>query len=112
MITTSLTPSTTATELVSRMLSVLRGGLAAAPAWRARPTSAEHTLPQAHTLTLPASKGQHIDCVQGCLWITQDGDPRDVVLEAGQRFAVDRGQRTLVHALEPARVRVARAPGG
>lgn len=109
MITTSPAPSTAAAELVSRIVAVLRDGLAARPRGQAQATSTQHTLPERHTLTLPASQGRHIDCLQGCLWITQDGDPRDVVLQAGQRFSGDHGRRTLVHALEPARVRVSRA---
>jgi hypothetical protein len=35
----------------------------------------------------------------GCIWITQERDRRDIVLEAGQRFRISRGGRTLIMAL-------------
>jgi hypothetical protein len=109
MITTSPAPSTSTTELVSRVLSVLRGVFAAAPARQRRRASAEHTLLKSRTVALPASRGLRIDCLEGCLWITQDGDPRDVVVQSGQSFTVDRDQRALVYAMEAARVRVSRS---
>ena len=45
-------------------------------------------------------------CLQGALWITHDGDTRDIVLEAGQHYAVDCAARMLVHALDSARIRL------
>jgi quercetin dioxygenase-like cupin family protein len=49
--------------------------------------------------------GVTIECMEGAVWVTLDGDSRDVVLDAGQSFTVDRNQRTLLQALEAARVR-------
>jgi hypothetical protein len=49
-----------------------------------------------------ASVGQCIECRSGQLWVTQDGDPRDVILEANQCFTLDRSGRALVSALEDA----------
>lgn len=49
---------------------------------------------------LRARKGQRIECRTGQLWITQDGDPRDVILDANQCFTLDRSGHTLVSALE------------
>lgn len=34
--------------------------------------------------------GRRVECLAGVLWITQDGDRRDVVLEAGDAFVFDR----------------------
>src|SRR5262245_15740576 len=45
-----------------------------------------------------------VHVLEGCVWITCDGDPQDVVLEAGGRFAHERGTRVLVHALADARL--------
>lgn len=43
-----------------------------------------------------------IVCNEGCLWITHDGDTRDVVLDAGQSHRVDRPTRILIMALQAA----------
>ena len=50
--------------------------------------------------------GVTIECLEGSVWITLDGDRRDVVLDAGHTFNVDRKQRTLIQALDTARVRL------
>ena len=36
----------------------------------------------------------------GEAWITHDGDPRDVFLQARQSYAVDRPERMTLHALK------------
>ena len=41
-----------------------------------------------------------VPCRDGEAWITQDGDPRDVVLQASQSCTADRGKRMTVHALK------------
>lgn len=43
-----------------------------------------------------------ITCLTGALWITQEGDHRDVTLASGQRFALDRDGLAILYALEPA----------
>lgn len=43
--------------------------------------------------------GDRVDCLDGSVWITQEGDPRDVVLDAGQSFTLDRGGTVIVCAL-------------
>ena len=44
--------------------------------------------------------GRRIECVSGSLWITQDGDPRDIVLSAGESFAFDHKGDALISALD------------
>ncbi|KQT09508.1 DUF2917 domain-containing protein [Ramlibacter sp. Leaf400] len=51
--------------------------------------------------SLPSFKGGTIRCLHGCVWLTHDGDCRDVVLEAGEFHVVDRDTRLVVHALAP-----------
>ena len=46
--------------------------------------------------------GLRIESRRGALWITQDGDPRDVVIEAGQSHAIDREGPVYVQALDAA----------
>ncbi len=43
-----------------------------------------------------------IGCESGAVWITQDNDPRDVVLNAGEHFVSDRTGTVLIYALQPA----------
>ncbi len=45
-------------------------------------------------------------CLQGELWITQEGDGRDYLLAAGQMFIVTRPGLVVVQALQPARVQI------
>ena len=46
--------------------------------------------------------GQRVECVSGTLWVTQDGDPRDIVLRAGDSFAFDHRGDALISALDDA----------
>ena len=66
-------------------------------------------LPRRATLTLADRAGDRIDCLHGRLWITQDGDPRDIVLDAGASFELDRPGLAIVSALTDARLRLHRA---
>lgn len=56
-------------------------------------------------LPLKKSKGFRVVCLEGALWITEDDDRRDVILEPGRHYQL-RGEGTLVLALHAARIRV------
>lgn len=58
------------------------------------------------TWHLQGTPGMRIECLHGCVWITQDGDCRDVVLDGGQCFLADRRSGLLLQALDAAQVRV------
>lgn len=47
--------------------------------------------------------GQRVECLSGTLWVTQDGDIRDIVLGAGDAFAFDRPGDALISALDDSR---------
>jgi Protein of unknown function (DUF2917) len=47
--------------------------------------------------------GLRIAVARGQIWITQEGDPRDVVLESGQSVRIERNGLTLIEALQPSR---------
>jgi uncharacterized protein (AIM24 family) len=42
----------------------------------------------------------------GTVWLTQDGDMRDIILRAGESFRVDRDGTVLLQALDDAAVRL------
>jgi hypothetical protein len=48
-----------------------------------------------------------ICCLSGAVWVTQEGDPRDLFLASGESLALSPRGVTLVTALEPATLRVA-----
>lgn len=50
-------------------------------------------------IRLGAARGQRIESVLGRLWVTIDGDPRDIVLDPGEGFSIDRDDDVLVSAL-------------
>ena len=52
-------------------------------------------------------RGHSIVCHSGSVWVTQDGDPRDVVLRAGEAFTLDRDGPALVQAFEPGAISIA-----
>lgn len=56
-------------------------------------------LPAGEVLRLRVAVGRHIGVVRGVAWVTQDGDPRDIVLGAGESFRFDRKGLGLVMPL-------------
>jgi hypothetical protein len=63
-------------------------------------------LPYDSMLTLPDARGLRLACVKGALWITQEGDHSDTVLEAGRTFEISRGGKTIVVAVRDARLAI------
>ena len=45
-------------------------------------------------------RGDVIRCLYGTLWITQEGDLKDYILDAGQEFWVTRSGTVIVQALD------------
>lgn len=65
-------------------------------------------LPRRRTLVLDGAAGTVVTVDDGCVWITLEHDPRDIVLLAGMRFEIDRDGRTVVAAEEDTRLRLTR----
>jgi hypothetical protein len=56
-----------------------------------------------HIRHVRGDKGRRVELVSGSLWITQDGDLRDVVLGPGQAFDFDRRGDALLSAFADSR---------
>jgi hypothetical protein len=59
------------------------------------------------TLGLRDAVGAQVQVRRGKVWITQHQDERDLMLDAGAAFTLDRPGLALVHALETTEVAVA-----
>lgn len=57
-------------------------------------------------LPLERASGVNLGCLQGTLWITEENTPVDVVLGAGESYAVEAKGRTLVQAMDDARLSI------
>jgi hypothetical protein len=55
-------------------------------------------------LRIDEACGWTVHAVAGTLWITQDGDMRDIVLEAGDSFILDRNRTAVLSPLNEAQV--------
>ncbi len=53
-------------------------------------------------LRLRDAAGVAVECRRGLLWVTQEGDNRDVIVSAGQNVRLSQDGVTLVEALESA----------
>jgi hypothetical protein len=62
------------------------------------------TLAAGQVLTLDDARGIRIQPRQGSVWITEEGEAQDFIVEAGHAFVVKRPGRTLVQALVDSRV--------
>ena len=58
-------------------------------------------------LRVLAGAGSTLVCNEGTLWVTEENQPRDVVLEAGACVRLKRAGLTLIQALTPATLSIA-----
>lgn len=63
-------------------------------------------LPQRESLVLNNAEGTTISVDSGCLWMTMEHDPRDIVLLPGMSFEIDRSGRTVIAAEDDSRFRL------
>ena len=52
---------------------------------------------------LHAENGRRVEVLSGAIWITQDGDRRDIVLRGGEAFDFDRNGDALLSAFDDSR---------
>jgi quercetin dioxygenase-like cupin family protein len=69
-------------------------------------TQANIRLERQRELSLADAAGVEITCFSGAIWLTTEGDSRDIVLTAGDFHAIRRNGITLVNALESSLVHV------
>lgn|GEM_PF-1362616 len=55
-------------------------------------------LERTQSLRVCGAMDVRVDCEDGCLWITQDNDIRDIVLERGESFTLDRPGVAILYA--------------
>ncbi len=68
------------------------------------------SLRSGEALHLRHALGQRIEALSGRVWITMDGDLRDIVLDAGEGFTVDRSSDVLLSAMSDAQLVVLLLP--
>ena len=69
-------------------------------------TTADISLSYGEFHAVKSFRGGRIECTDGTVWLTHDGDCKDVVLEAGQSHLADRDSRLVIYALSSSVVRL------
>lgn len=90
--TSAKTPAVDATEF--------RGGM-----YAAGETGLDQVLVKNQLVALPDGSATLL-CLAGELWLTRDGDIEDYILNPGRSYQVRRGDRAVVQALQPSRIRL------
>ncbi len=73
-------------------------------------STARIILARGELLSLQGARGARIVNHRGIVWITQDGDRRDVVLKDGESFELDRDTPVIVQAFECSTVKLSEPP--
>lgn len=81
--------------------------LAAAVVARREAAAAPHALRKGATGWVSSPRGHCVRCDAGTLWLTHDGEPLDIVLEAGESHLCMKSSPLSIHALTDAVLRVA-----
>jgi hypothetical protein len=63
------------------------------------PSNAPHELAADGVLRVRWPLGQTVRCLTGSVWLTLDGDNRDIVLSAGAEHRCDRNSMLLIQAI-------------
>jgi hypothetical protein len=72
-------------------------------------TNARVELERAGMLNLYAPKGSTIECDGGLVWVTQEGEPNDYWLPAGETLVLPRSGRVVIEAAQASRITLQRA---
>jgi hypothetical protein len=71
-----------------------------------RPAASSVWLAHHQIHAVASFQGGLIECTEGSVWLTHDGDCRDVLLQAGQSHVADRGGRLIIYAMATSAVRL------
>lgn len=63
-------------------------------------------LPSGHGISLKDAAGVVLTAVKGRIWLTMEGEHRDIDLRRGATYTIERDGLTLVNAMEPSIVDV------
>lgn len=66
----------------------------------------KHEMARFDGLALRDAGGRTVTCVSGSVWLTMEGDARDVILAPGESFEVDHDGLTILAAQQPSVVQV------
>lgn len=66
----------------------------------------KHHLKRFEGLALRDAGGNTVTCERGSVWLTMEGDARDVILEPGTSFVIGHDGLTILAAQEPSVVQV------
>lgn len=69
-----------------------------------------HTLARGQSLLCESTDDLLLTCQYGRLWLTQHGDSRDRILNAGGSFTVIRGSNLIISALHPSQFHLTHLP--
>lgn len=69
-------------------------------------TDSNVCLPAGHGLSLKDAGGVVLTSLKGRLWLTMEGERRDIDLYPGATYTIERDGLTLVNALEPSVIQV------
>ena len=67
----------------------------------------ETTIPKGRTVRIQDAAGVELTVAAGCLWVTYENDPVDIVLNPSEMLRVSRNGATLIHAMRDTRLRIA-----
>jgi Protein of unknown function (DUF2917) len=69
-------------------------------------TQANFVLDARRMMALTKAQGAEVKVLTGQVWLTMDGDRRDIFLEPGDAHSIERNGLTLINAIEPSVVHV------
>jgi DUF2917 family protein len=69
-------------------------------------TQAKISLGASRGISLEDAAGVEVECLTGSVWLTMEGDSRDIIVAPGDAYAIDRNGLTLINAIEPSVVHV------